>query len=140
MGIIKENIKYIWISLVAIIGWLLIEMPLMYFLVGVLGSNPYIFAIPAILGFLIMFCIEHNFVSSEMITARKFIVFVYAIPEIVIILSSFIATLASRGQEGFAYSLGSLMQFGAILVAITIALRAMAFATQKFISKMESNL
>lgn len=140
MDFFKELIKSVGFSFLAMLAWLIIELPLMYFLVGVLGSNPYVFAIPAILGFLVMFCIERYFVGNERVTSKEFVIYVYVVPEIIIILISIIALSSARGNnESFSYSLGSLLQYGAVLVAVTIALRVMSFATQKFINKMEKN-
>lgn len=130
----KSSLKDLWISAAAMAAFLIIELPLMYFLVGVMSSSPYVFAIPAILGFMIMFCIEHNFVTAGKITAKKFFVYVYVIPEIFAVLIS--AVLFSLFKEGTGADIGLIMRFFALLLGITIVLRALSQGTRAILNKI----
>ncbi len=131
---LKNSLKSLWISAAGFAAFIIIELPLMYFLIGILGSNPYVFAIPAILGFIIMFCIENNFVTAEKITAKKFFIYVYLIPEFFAILLSVFCFFVFKSSTGA--DIGMIMRFFALLMAITIILRALSQATKLLIIKI----
>lgn len=131
MSFKKDEFKPAAVSVAGLMFFLLVQMPIMFVLLFIMGSTPLVLVLPAIVSYVVLFCVEGSLVADHKINKKQFFIFVYIVPEAIMMAAGFIM----KNLLGTSGALGDIFLFCSYITAISIVLRGLAEASSFIFAK-----